>query len=97
MTLTRRVVQRLLRAKGYEVSRLDRPGKDPIVDIGHLLKGQAPRVILDVGANEGQTTEQFISAFPSAMVHSFEPFEPSFRKLSAIFAASGQVRAVQCA
>ncbi len=41
-----------------------------------------PRVIFDVGAHLGQTTLHFRKVFPSANVHSFEPFPENFRKLA---------------
>lgn len=90
-------MQRLFRILGYEVARLDRFGKDPVADIGRLFNGRALEVIFDVGANEGQTSEQFAAAFPRAVVYSFEPFEPSFEKLSALAEGSVQVRPVRCA
>jgi FkbM family methyltransferase len=42
-----------------------------------------PSVILDVGANVGQSALGFAAAYPKAAVHSFEPFPASFRKLVA--------------
>ena len=40
-----------------------------------------PRVVFDVGAHLGQTTLHFRKVFPSANVHSFEPFPENFRRL----------------
>lgn len=38
----------------------------------HRLAGDA-RVILDVGAQDGVTTLEYLSAFPNASIHAFEP------------------------
>ena len=37
--------------------------------------------VFDVGANYGQTAIRFSKAFPSAIIHSFEPVESNFRIL----------------
>lgn len=39
-------------------------------------------VIFDVGANVGQCTTSFRQNFPEAQIHSFEPVEDTFNKLS---------------
>ena len=51
--------------------------------IARRLKGWQPSVILDVGANIGQSALGFIKAYPQAVVHCFEPFPDSYRKLLA--------------
>jgi FkbM family methyltransferase len=51
--------------------------------IGRRIPNWTPSVILDVGANVGQSALGFAKAFPKAQVHSFEPFPASFRKLLA--------------
>ena len=42
-----------------------------------FLKGKA-NVIFDVGANSGNTTLKYLKVFPSAIIHSFEPFADSY-------------------
>ena len=39
------------------------------------------QTVFDVGANYGQTAIRFSKAFPSAIIHSFEPVESNFRIL----------------
>lgn len=51
--------------------------------IARRLKGWQPSVILDVGANIGQSALAYIKAYPQAVVHCFEPFPASYRKLRA--------------
>jgi FkbM family methyltransferase len=48
-------------------------------------------VILDVGANVGQTAWKFKASFPDAVVHCFEPFPEIFEVLSANAARMKQV------
>ena len=51
--------QRSINALGYQVVRLDRHvGPTPLADMQRLLRTEAP-LILDVGANEGQSIERF--------------------------------------
>ena len=38
-------------------------------------------VIFDVGANRGNKTAEFLQIFPSAGVHSFEPYKPLFDEI----------------
>ena len=45
--------------------------------------GSGARLILDVGANVGQSALWFRQLFPQATIHSFEPFPDSFTKLVA--------------
>ncbi len=49
--------------------------------IGRRLPDWQASVILDIGANVGQSALGFAAAFPKATVHSFEPFPASYRKL----------------
>ena len=44
------------------------------------------RTILDVGANDGESTKQFLNSFGQrqngdVLIHSFEPFPPTFDRL----------------
>ena len=42
-----------------------------------LLKNKAD-VIFDVGANRGDITLKYLTLFPNARIHSFEPFPDSY-------------------
>jgi FkbM family methyltransferase len=75
------LIKKLLRLKGYEIARLNRFGRHPLVDIRRIFSGHTPRVIFDVGANEGQTATQFATLFPEAVIYSFEPFHDAFTQL----------------
>ncbi len=58
-------------------------GVDHIFDIKRLCEfyGYPIHTIFDVGANAGQAAGVFLEAFPSALVHSFEPHPVTFAKL----------------
>jgi FkbM family methyltransferase len=45
------------------------------------LPDWSPKLILDVGANVGQSAKAFAGAFPEARIHSFEPSPDSFVQL----------------
>jgi FkbM family methyltransferase len=55
--------------------------RDPFEVKRQLLAGRRVSTIFDVGANTGQTAENYARCFPDAAVYSFEPFEQSFRRL----------------
>lgn len=51
-------------------------------DLKRLVGTNMP-IILDIGANDGSTTLEFLRHFPSCTVHAFEPDERALRKLKA--------------
>ena len=67
------------------------PGYDAYRD-QHLLVGDAEvRVILDVGANVGNTVEQYYFGYLGARVHAFEPDPVTHEALAQRFAAHPRV------
>ncbi len=46
-----------------------------------LLVPKPNPVILDLGANEGQSTREFLELYPEAIIHAFEPAPDTFVKL----------------
>ena len=65
-------------------------GRDALADMRQFMRTEAP-VILDVGANQGQSAQRFLSAFPGAVLHCFEP-GASFQLLQRNLAQTPQVR-----
>lgn len=69
-SLARRLVKRLRGA-------VDRPGDEVLsleeVRLRLLRRGHEPKVILEVGANDGTDTIRFLDSFPEAEIHCFEP------------------------
>ena len=55
------------------------------------------RVILDAGANVGQSVRAYRRLYRGATIHSFEPFPESFSKLSEVCEAEGNARPYQIA
>ena len=49
------------------------------VDIARC--GFTPKIVLDVGANEGQAAMSILEAFPGAEIHCFEPVAETFERL----------------
>ena len=77
------MIGNLFRSLDYEVRRKGQGfHADAYADQQSLLSGDEVRVILDAGANVGQTAQRYRRLFPNALIHSFEPFESTFRTLS---------------
>jgi FkbM family methyltransferase len=53
---------------------------DLLKDLQRLL-GPNPALILDVGANVGQSAQVYSQMFPTATIYSFEPFAQSYEQL----------------
>lgn len=74
-----RFVHGTVRQFGYEILP-SRPGLDPWTDVVSII-GRGARVIIDVGANVGQTSDDLARRFPSATVHAIEPNATPFAEL----------------
>lgn len=67
-------------------------GASPLASIQELSPQFGSNVIFDVGANIGQSLEEFISLVPNGSFISFEPVEASFDKLQKRFGSTSNVR-----
>lgn len=83
MSMIKSLAKRGLRTLGYEVWRVhqDTLGLNPFTDIGRLVVNRRQPTIFDVGANIGQSTEEFKHVFPDCQVHGFEPNPNTFKLL----------------
>lgn len=63
------------------VNANSRWGIDLFDDLRKLADSIAFRVVFDVGANVGEMCKLFITHFPQARIHAFEPTDATFRKL----------------
>ena len=91
MSMFKKVVRGSLRTMGFDIVRYPPPfahpptsdglGVDPFRDIQFFLRKKEAPLILDIGANEGQTVDAFKEYFPKARIHSFEPSPQTFDKL----------------
>ena len=88
----------LFRYMGYEVRRKGQGfHADAYADQQILLSGDEVGVVFDVGANVGQTARHYRQIFPNAKIHSFEPFESTFRTLSENCRGDGRIATYQLA
>lgn len=77
----------MLRSRGVQICKKSkyRPvfGLDWIDDAADILKarGISPRIVMDIGANRGQTSKRLARGFPGAEVHCFEPTPASHEVL----------------
>ena len=62
-----------------------------------LINNKTTPLILDVGANIGQTAKMYRSKFPQATIYSFEPVPESFQKLKTKFQNDKLVKPYQLA
>jgi FkbM family methyltransferase len=85
--LVRRTVRKLLAPTRWGRERKNR---DPFFVTKKLVTTPTP-VILDVGAHVGETAARYRELFPGALIHSFEPFAPSYEELAAAFRADPRV------
>jgi FkbM family methyltransferase len=74
----------------YRRSYLPR-GTDLVWDIQRHWGPNCIRNVLDIGANVGQFSAPFHEAFPTAVIHCFEPVAPTFARLSGRFRDARQV------
>lgn len=74
--------------------------KSPLRDIARRLTGTGVSgtgpTILDVGANRGDRSAEFLAAFPAARVYAVEPHPDTARRLAARFLGEARVRVLPC-
>ncbi len=63
------------------------------LDIARLTADRPLNMILDIGANVGQTATEFARWFPQATIHSFEPVAANFQQLKQRVAGSARITA----
>lgn len=89
----RKALSAACRALGYDV-RTRRPpiwGDDAFLDQARWLGASPVRVVVDVGANVGDTVARYLAQFPDASVYAFEPFPDVHRQLAARYAVEPRV------
>jgi FkbM family methyltransferase len=70
---------------------------DAYASLTRVLAVHEPLVVVDVGANEGQTARRVLTEFPRATVHCFEPAPETFKLLERNLGAEARVRLEQVA
>nr|NIR59202.1 FkbM family methyltransferase [Gammaproteobacteria bacterium] len=81
----------LLRSVDIYILRMLPRGVDVSHDLRQVVPSQRFELILDVGANVGQSTRRYLRDFPRARIISFEPCGRLFAKLEATFAGMPRV------
>lgn len=90
----RAVKEGLEQITGSRIYRNSLPhGVDCSFDIARRLGRENIRVVLDVGANMGQSAMTYLHQFPQAQIHSFEPVSATFKQLAANTARSSRIHA----
>jgi FkbM family methyltransferase len=77
MQLVKNFIRRAAATFGYEI----RQRVDAFPDMRRFVPTGTPPVILDIGANVGQTAKKFRATFPSSVIHCFEPGAKTFNAL----------------
>lgn len=93
----KRVKALLESATGTQISRRSHQGINIFRDIALLLPNYEARIVFDVGANDGRTSEEFARQFPKAKVYAFEPVADTFTQLLRRTAKLSSVTCVQLA
>ena len=73
MKIIKSIVKKFLYSKGWHVLSRGAFGYDCMTDLKQLCSKQEMRTIIDVGANMGQSWEEFRQSFPDATIHCIEP------------------------
>jgi len=92
----KKFISGILRYAGYDLVSIRKMGVDPFRDMKHFLHGQDSPIILDVGANSGQTAKRFRRVFPNSTIHSFEPSPSTYEKLKTRCAKFSNVKMWNC-
>lgn len=92
---TKRALRQSIGKLGYRLrSRSGSWGIDPFDDIDKMASCGSFKVVFDVGANKGQTSEKYLREFPFARIYSFEPGQEAFGFLSRVAARDPSKRIV---
>ena len=81
----RQKLHNFLNLFGYDIHKVStisnaKVRKEPFTDMQAYVKSKKP-VVLDVGANEGQTVNYFKQYLPDSIIHSFEPSPTTYQSL----------------
>ena len=79
-------IKRKIHKLGYEIhnSRLLEASDDPFIVLSKLFYPEQVNCIVDAGASIGDTSTRFSSLFPSARIHSIEPYPIFYRTLQKV-------------
>jgi FkbM family methyltransferase len=92
MSLKDAAVELARRFTGAHIYRVLPRGLDLLHDLRNGLPHHQIEIILDVGANIGQSALKYLPWFPHARVYCFEPVRETFDQLQANLAGQARVR-----
>ena len=101
----KRTISNLSRSLGYEIKRWRHPTQaqvdqhDPLLNIRAFFQSHSitPRVVLDVGANQGDYADHCLRLFPASSVYCFEPTPAVLERLRNRFASNPRVKIIEAA
>jgi FkbM family methyltransferase len=92
------IIKKLIRSTaarlGYEIRRQP---VDAFADMRRFVPAGSAPVIFDIGANIGQSVTTLKAAFPTSVIHSFEPSRDTFARLRENVAGEKNVFVWNCA
>jgi FkbM family methyltransferase len=93
MKTAKRAIRSIVGKMGYTISREKLPamGESLWLDMQRFVPASDSPIILDVGANVGQSVRRFRAIYPSGVIHSFEPSRRTFDELRQRIAGTSDV------
>lgn len=81
----KKLLKKIINNLGYDLKKLNSESK--IFNSDDLLKEKVDSnpIILDIGANKGQSIDRFIKIFNNPTIHSFEPIKSEFDLMNSKF------------
>lgn len=89
-----RIAKELFRMVGMEVRNRRTVYVDHLQDLARIFDLVPEPVILDVGANRGDTVAEFRKVFPGAQIHAFEPTPKLSVELAERFQSDAKTRVI---
>ncbi len=96
-TTVSRLRHAALRARWLPLSRVVPMGLSWAYDVQRIADSRDLAVLVDAGANVGQTSRHLAGYFPGAAIHAFEPVQATWQALRAATRHLPLVRCVPCA
>jgi FkbM family methyltransferase len=84
MSIISRLAKNFVKNIGYGIKHNPLPRwyhKDPFLAQQYLLRDEPVARVLDVGANVGQSAQEYAKLFPESRIYCFEPVPEAFRRL----------------
>lgn len=95
--IMKKIIKKIFRSFGLEVKRHNPEFKN--ISFDKILLKILPNkpIILDVGANEGQSINKYLNLFSNPTIHAFEPLEEQFDNLKIKYGLKRNIYLNNCA